>query len=454
MTSDAKLLLFIFSGTMRQPWRRSALHRVFIVVLLFLAWNRRICGVSSDLQNVESDNGNYDGIAVASDPDPASSSSTDSKMLYDSGVSGEGSEEIDSHQNAFAVQTDGSSESVIEDVNTGIPESLGSPEIPRDKVLDIDQEILTAADEDSSELHSGQVENNKGISSPGGPETGEDINISTEEILEDNVTSSGTVSAGDQEDHVDEVGVEQEPIFVPDDDELVDDSLFRDIIQDEKIDQLNQNGADAAVSSNGENGNTLKVKNGENPGMTTTTKSKSKGDSDWLTTEEEILTFSLFKLYAYILTVCLVVMSFSIWIMWFRYSDVISAVHGSKGVLFFETPQNARINDNWTGLPGAHCRPNKAHFYKGKNDEQKKSKKFNDISGENINKVVLDVNKTLNELDSTFFPSTDAAASTSTSNLSRVKKKKRKKKKKTKGSTEGYENSLSKDEIIESPCTT
>ena len=168
VTSDAKLLLFIFSGTMRQPWRRSALHRVFIVVLLFLAWNRRICGVSSDLQNVETDNGNYDGIAVASDPDPASSSSTDSKMLYDSGVSGEGSEEIDSHQNAFAVQTDGSSESVIEDVNTGIPESLGSPEIPRDKVLDIDQEILTAADEDSSELHSGQVENNKGISSPEG----------------------------------------------------------------------------------------------------------------------------------------------------------------------------------------------------------------------------------------------------------------------------------------------
>ena len=160
--------------------------------------------------------------------------------------------------------------------------------------------------------------------------------------------------------------------------------------------------------------------------MTTTTKSKSKGDSDWLTTEEEILTFSLFKLYAYILTVCLVVMSFSIWIMWFRYSDVISAVHGSKGVLFFETPPNARINDNWTGLPGAHCRPNKAHFYKGKNDEQKKSKKFNDISGENINKVILtnqsgvagsntnivsslqsstfiDVHKTHNELDSTFF---------------------------------------------------
>merc|ERR1711991_646593 len=94
-----------------------------------------------------------------------------------------------------------------------------------------------------------------------------------------------------------------------------------------------------AVSSNGENGNTLKVKNGENPGMTTTTKSKSKGDSDWLTTEEEILTFSLFKLYAYILTVCLVVMSFSIWIMWFRYGDVISAVHGSKGVLFLRLPQ-------------------------------------------------------------------------------------------------------------------
>ena len=111
--------------------------------------------------------------------------------------------------------------------------------------------------------------------------------------------------------------------------------------------------------------------------------------------------------------------------MWFRYSDVISAVHGSKGVLFFETPPNARINDNWTGLPGAHCRPNKAHFYKGKKDEQGKSKNFNDISGENINKVVLtnlsgggsntkiagslqsgtfiDVNKTLNESDATIF---------------------------------------------------
>ena len=98
------------------------------------------------------------------------------------------------------------------------------------------------------------------ISSSEAHETGEDINISTEEILEDNVTSSGTVSAGDQEDHVDEVGVEQEPIFVPDDDELVDDSLFRDIIQDEKIDQLNQNGADTAVSSNGENGNSIKSK--------------------------------------------------------------------------------------------------------------------------------------------------------------------------------------------------
>ena len=84
-------------------------------------------------------------------------------MLYDSEVSGEGSEEIDSHQKTFTVQTDGSSESVVEDVNTGIPESFGSPEIPRDEGLDVDQEILTAADEDSSELHSGQVENNRYI---------------------------------------------------------------------------------------------------------------------------------------------------------------------------------------------------------------------------------------------------------------------------------------------------
>ena len=50
--------------------------------------------------------------------------------------------------------------------------------------------------------------------------------------------------------------------------------------------------------------------------------------------------------------------------MWFRYNDVISAVHGSKGVLFFETPPNVRVTDNWTGLPGAHCRPNKEHFQK------------------------------------------------------------------------------------------
>ena len=32
----------------------------------------------------------------------------------------------------------------------------------------------------------------------------------------------------------------------------------------------------AAVNSNGENGNTLKVKNGENPGMTTTTNQNQK----------------------------------------------------------------------------------------------------------------------------------------------------------------------------------
>ena len=56
-------------------------------------------------------------------------------------------------------------------------------------------------------------------------------------------------------------------------------------------------------------------------------------------------------------------------ILWFRFKDVISAVHGSKGRLFFETPKS--IIDDWSGMPGAHCKPGKKN--KGKLAQKLKS---------------------------------------------------------------------------------
>eukprot|EP00943_MAST-04B_sp_MAST-4B-sp1_P002950 g2950.t1 len=157
-------------------------------------------------------------------------------------------------------------------------------------------------------------------------------------------------------EEIEEIGelTEQEPIFIPDDDELVDDNLFRDIIQDGKIDPMNQNGIETLINDNGETTNSIKPNNVDNQGTTATIISPKTREYDNRPTEEEMITYSLFQLYSYILTIFLFILCFSIWIMWLRYNDVISAVHGSKGALFFETPPHVRVTENWTGLPGAH----------------------------------------------------------------------------------------------------
>ena len=62
-----------------------------------------------------------------------------------------------------------------------------------------------------------------------------EIPIADSEIIEE---IHGVSLEKDDREEITEL-IEQEPIFIPDDDELVDDNLFRDIIHDEKHIYLN-----------------------------------------------------------------------------------------------------------------------------------------------------------------------------------------------------------------------
>ncbi len=257
----------------------------------------------------------------------------------------------------------------------------------REKIKD-NESTTTMADKPESSLSAGEDK------SQGVKDDGEDGILIEVDVVDQHEASLGK----EETEEIDEL-TEQEPIFIPDDDELVDDNLFRDIIQDEKIDQMNQNGNDISINDNSETTNTVKPNNVDNQGTTATIISPQTREYDNRPTEEEMITYSLFQLYSYILAIFLFILCFLIWIMWLRYNDVISAVHGSKGALFFETPPNVRVTENWTGLPGAHCRPSKEHFQKKNKDNKKKNfmiinsidKKNNNVNNSNSNVHVIPI---------------------------------------------------------------
>ena len=372
----------------------------------------------------------------------------------------------------------------LEDVNAALIEASGeeaNPVINAPAVNDIDDGLYQ--DKHTSEdtiTEKDNVDMAEKYDTPGGNDSAAvdvdivssdtDINeipIADSEIIEE---IHGVSLEKDDREEITEL-IEQEPIFIPDDDELVDDNLFRDIIHDEKNDQMKQNGADSTINANGDTINIIQSNNGDSQGTAATIASPKTGDYDSRPTEEEMITHSLFLLYSYILAISLFILSFLIWIMWFRYNDVISAVHGSKGVLFFETPPNVRVTDNWTGLPGAHCRPNKEHFQKKKrniidlnnnktNNNNNKHDRHNGINNDIENIITADQNNnkiSTNTDNMKGKPDGIVRAIPMVVPIDDIdpikKKKKKKKKKKNNKKNQQYNNHKldEKEEMIESP---